>query len=94
MIITINYYTGKMSVDAEMLILEMPMVNFRKWVKLFVRYGDPADHAAFLQLLEDQIQVNEQVIKDPQTDKKELPHLRRMLKRRMSMKDVMKHGIV
>lgn len=78
-----------MTVDAEILILDMPMVNYRKWVKLFARYGRPEDHEAFLQLLEDQIKVNEQAIKET-TDKTELPPLRRMLKRRLSMRDILK----
>lgn len=64
MIIEFGWGTGKMSVDAETLILDMPMTDFKKWVKLFARYGRPEDHEAFLQLLEDQIQANEQVIKD------------------------------
>lgn len=64
MIIEFSWDTGKMSVDPDLLILDMPMTNFRKWVKLFVKFGEPADHEAFLHLLEDQIQANEQVIKD------------------------------
>ncbi len=89
MIIEFSWGTGKMSVDAEGLILGMPMANFKKWVKLFAKYGEPADHEAFLQLLEDQIQVNKQAIKE-ELDEKELPPLRRMLKRRLSMRDQLK----
>lgn len=48
-----------MSVDADLLILEIPMTNYRKWFKLFVRYGEPEDHEAFLQSLEDQIHSTE-----------------------------------
>lgn len=64
MIIKFSWGTGKMSVDADLLIVEMPMTYFKKWVKLFVRYGRSEDHENFLQLLEDQIQVNEQTIRD------------------------------
>lgn len=64
MIIKIDWFGGKMSVDAEILILDMPMSNYRKWVKLFVQYGRPEDHEAFLQPLEDQIKDNEQAIED------------------------------
>lgn len=59
MIIEFSWGTGKMSVDAELWILDIPMTNFRKWVKLFAMYGKPADHEAFLQLLEDQIHFTE-----------------------------------
>lgn len=64
LIINFSWDGGQMSVDAEILILDIPMTNFRKWVKLFARYGKPEDHEAFLQLLEDQIQTNERVIND------------------------------
>lgn len=64
MIIKIDWFNGKMAVDAETLIRDIPMEKYKKWVKLFARYGRPEDHEAFLQLLEDQIRDNEQVIKD------------------------------
>lgn len=72
MIIEFSWGTGKMSVDAEILILTMPMTNFKKWVKLFARYGQPEDHQAFLQLLEDQIHTNEQTIKGLEAEVSEL----------------------
>ena len=59
MTIEFSWGAGRMSVDAEQLILAMPMTNFKKWVKLFVRYGKPEDHQVFLQLLEDQIYSTE-----------------------------------
>lgn len=52
MIIEFSWGTGKLSVDAKILIVDMPMADFKKWVKLFARYGEPADHKAFLQLLD------------------------------------------
>lgn len=89
MIINFSWGTGKMSVDAELLIIDIPMFRYKKWVKLFVRYGEPKDHQAFLQLLEDQIQANEYMI-DGTTEESDLPLLRRMLKRRLSMRDYLK----
>ena len=64
MIIKFSWGSGKMSVDAEMLMLEMPMMNFKKWVKLFALYGEPEDHQAFLHLLEDRIYSTEVQIKE------------------------------
>ena len=64
MTINFSWGTGKMSVNTEALILTMSMTNFKKWVKLFARYGKPEDHQVFLRLLEDQIQTDEQTIKD------------------------------
>lgn len=84
MIIKFSWYSSQMTVDAERLILDMPIANYRKWVKLFARHGKREDCKALLQLLEEQIQGNKQAIKD-ETDEEELPHLRRMLKRRVSM---------
>lgn len=89
MTIKFSWGGGCIAVDAELMILDLPMTSYKKWVKLFVQHGEPADHEAFLQLLEDQIQANEQAIKD-ETDKKELPHLRHLLKRRVSMRDQLK----
>ena len=71
MIIKFSWGTGNMVVDAEILILDMPMSNYRKWVKLFAQHGRPEDHEAFLQLLEDQIKDNEQVIKDLEAEVEE-----------------------
>lgn len=100
MIIKFNHWNGKITVDAEIMILDMPMANYRKWVKLFAQYGLSEDQQAFLQLLEDQIQANEQAIKDLEVKvatakhksgwKAELSSARRMLKRRQSMCDILK----
>lgn len=97
MIIKFSWDSGYVMVDAELLILEMPMDQYKKWVKLFARYGRSEDHVAFLQLLEDQIRENEQAIKDLEVTiatakhksglKAQLSYLRRMLKRRLSMRD-------
>lgn len=64
MTIKFSWGGGCIAVDAELMILDLPMTSYKKWVKLFVQHGEPADHEAFLQLLEDQIQANEQAIKD------------------------------
>lgn len=89
MTIKFGWGGGCIAVDAELMILDLPMTSFKKWAKLFVQYGEPADHSTFLQLLEDQIRDNERAIKE-ETDKKALPHLRHLLKRRVSMRDYLK----
>jgi len=122
LIIKFNHWNGKITVDAEIMILDMPMTNYRKWVKLFAQHGLSEDQQAFLQLLEDQIQANEQAIKDLEAEVNEYQmkaegrvrtvlapkycreqmrlkqrHLngaRRMLKRRQSMRDILKGLIV
>lgn len=89
MIIKFSWGGGCIAVDAELMILDLPMTNYKIWAKLFARYGEPADQVAFLYLLQDQIRDNELAIKE-ETDKKELPHLRHLLKRRVSMRDYLK----
>lgn len=64
MIIKFSWGTGKMSVDAETMIRDMPMTNFRKWVKLFARWGLPEDQVAFLYLLQDHIYSTDVQIKE------------------------------
>ena len=40
MIVKINWRTGGMSVDADYLLEEMPLKNFRKWCKLLAQFGE------------------------------------------------------
>ena len=42
--IKFSWNTGSICVDPEVLIREMTMANYRKWLKLFIRYGDREDH--------------------------------------------------
>lgn len=44
MMIKFSWHTGSICVDPEVLIREMTMVNYRKWLKLFIRYGERKDH--------------------------------------------------
>ena len=46
MIVKMNWGTGGMSVDADYLLEEMPLKNFKKWCKLFLRYGERDAHIA------------------------------------------------
>ena len=46
MIVKINWGTGGMSVDADYLLEEMPLKNFRKWCELFAIFGDKDTHIA------------------------------------------------
>lgn len=64
MIIEFGWGTGKMSVDAELLILDMSMVNYRKWLKLFIRYGERDDHIQMIHCLCNQLISIHGTIKD------------------------------
>lgn len=64
MIIEFSWGTGKMSVDPDLLILEMPLVNYRKWLKLFIRYGERIDHIRMIQCLCNQLISVHGTIKD------------------------------
>ena len=55
MIIEFSWGTGKMSVDPDLLILEMPMVNYRKWLKLFIKHGERNDHIQMIHCLCNQL---------------------------------------
>ena len=46
MIVKMNWGTGGMSVDADYLLEEMPLKNFKKRCKLFLRYGERDAHIA------------------------------------------------
>lgn len=102
MIIDFGWYSGQMSVDAECLILEMPIANYRKWARLFAKYGKPEDQEAFLRLLEDQIQANETALdclqaklficKNPRDQRQlsgSIRKITRKMKRRQSMRKIL-----
>jgi hypothetical protein len=57
-----------MSVDPDTLIHNMPMTNYRKWVKLFVTYGQSEDHELMLQLLGDYIIIASDTVAERQAD--------------------------
>lgn len=52
LMIDISWGNGRMFVNAEALIREMPMKQFKSWVPLFIRYGKSSDHTAFVHLLD------------------------------------------
>lgn len=64
MIIEFSWGTGKMAVDPDLLILEMPLTNYRKWLKLFIRYGKREDHIQMIQCLCRQLVSTYKTIKD------------------------------
>ena len=49
MVIRFDYGSGWMRFDPDILICDMPMTNYRKWVKLFARYATPEQHHDFLE---------------------------------------------
>lgn len=57
-----------MVVDPDFLIRDMPMSNYRKWVKLFSRYGEREDHELMLQLLGDYIVVTNDTVAECQAN--------------------------
>ena len=50
-------------VDVELLLADMPMTNYRKWIKLFARYGTTEQHMQFMQVANEQIQSIEEQAK-------------------------------
>ena len=59
MIVKMNWGTGGMSVDADYLLEEMPLENFRKWCKLFLRYGERDAKQDMLAFCQKEIQVRQ-----------------------------------
>lgn len=55
MIIKFSWNTGSICVDPEVLIREMTMANYRKWVKLFIRHGERKDHIQMISCLCDSL---------------------------------------
>lgn len=53
--IRFSWGTGSICVDPEVLIREMTMANYRKWLKLFIRYGDREDHIRMIRCLCDSL---------------------------------------
>ena len=71
MIVKMNWGTGGMSVDADYLLEEMPLKNFRKWCKLLAQFGEEGakqDMLAFcqkeIQFRQDEKQSMESSIRD------------------------------
>ena len=62
--IRFSWNTGSICVDPEVLIREMTMANYRKWLKLFIRYGDREDHIRMIQCLCNQLISIHTTIKD------------------------------
>lgn len=53
--IRFSWNTGSICVDPEVLIREMTLVNYRKWLKLFIRYGKREDHILMVNCLCDSL---------------------------------------
>lgn len=81
MTISFKWDTGGMTFNPAMVIENMPISNYRKFIKLFGVYGDPRDHQAFLTELVDTISVAEHNIQAG----KELSHSRGLLRRCKTM---------
>lgn len=59
MIVKINWGTGCMSVDADYLLEEMPLKNFRKWCKLLSKYGEEDAKWEMLAVCQKEIQFRQ-----------------------------------
>ena len=68
MMIRFSWGSGRMTVNPDALIRDMPMSNYRKWVKLFARYGRPEDHELMFQLLGDYIISGKDVVAEWQAN--------------------------
>lgn len=49
--IVIEYPSGRMRINPDVLIAKMTLKDYRKWVKLFARYGKDGDIALFKERL-------------------------------------------
>lgn len=59
MVVKINWGTGGMSVDADYLLGEMPLKNFRKWCKLLAQFGEEDTKQDMLAFCQKEIQVRQ-----------------------------------
>ena len=59
MIVKINWGTGGMSVDADYLLKEMPLKNFRKWCKLLAQFGEEDAKRDMLAFCQKEIQIRQ-----------------------------------
>lgn len=59
MIVKMNWGTGCMSVDADYLLEEMPLKNFRKWCKLLAQFGEEDAKQDMLASCQKEIQVRQ-----------------------------------
>ena len=55
MIVDMHWESGKMSVDADYLLEEMPIAVFRKWCKMFAVYGNSEQGMALSTYMIDRI---------------------------------------
>ena len=62
--IKFSWGSGWMRVDPDILICDMPMTDYRKWVKLFAKHATWEQVDEFLQVLERQIGEREQRAKE------------------------------
>lgn len=62
--IKFSWGSGWMRVDPDILICDMPMTDYRKWVKLFAKHATWEQADEFLQVLERQIGEREQRAKE------------------------------
>lgn len=53
--ITIRWGGGGICVDTEAMIKEIPLTNYRKWLKLLIRYGNTEDHINLINCLCDSL---------------------------------------
>lgn len=58
MTIEINYPNGWIKLDADFIIEQVSMPNYKKWLKLFAKYGTAEDHRAFRERLNIYIAVH------------------------------------
>ena len=59
MIVKMSWGTGGMSVDADYLLEEMPLKNFKKWCKLFAQFGEEGAKQDMLAACQKEIQFRQ-----------------------------------
>lgn len=55
--------TGQMVVDADAILDEMTLTNFKKWCKLFIRHGEPSGHAALVAYCAEKMQEQKEIVR-------------------------------
>ena len=60
--IRIFWGTGSMVVDVDAILDELTMTAFKKWCRLFIRYGEPADHPTMIAYCKEKMRKQKEIV--------------------------------
>ena len=60
--IRIFWGTGSMVVDADAILDELTMTAFKKWCRLFIRYGELADHPTLIAYCKEKMRKQKEIV--------------------------------